>query len=226
MRQTLLLALLSGALVLAGCATSSKSNNQPSQKEAVPGFIDDYSLLKTVATDSDDIKLFRYVNPNFKRSDYHAVIIEPVIINQNTEESGVRPEILAQTRDALDKYLRGEASKRFNVTNTPGPGVARLKVVITGAELEGDGFKPRYLIPISAVLHLATMASGYDNKRAVLEIASKITDSQSNQLLGASVATINGEKFRNEVNTPEEFQALAKSYVDKTTKAAAGLAGN
>jgi hypothetical protein len=113
-------------------------------------------------------------------------------------------------------------SKGFNVVTVAGPGVAHLSVAIAGAELQGEGFKVRNLIPVSAVIKLMTMATGYDNKTAAIEIAAKITDSQSNSLLGASVATISSEKFRNKARTHEEFDQLAQKWVALTVKNAAG----
>jgi hypothetical protein len=83
--------LSSLAVFVVGCASSNLSHpgKQP------PGFLPDYSLLKPVPVESDNhVKLYRYTAPDLNVKNYHAVIVDPVIIyndpkNQQVESGGI-----------------------------------------------------------------------------------------------------------------------------------------
>lgn len=209
MQKNLISSLL--ALGLAATIIGCTTVQTPNQKQ--PGFLTDYHILKAVESTPDGTQIYSYTNPNAKRSDYHAVIIEPVIIYQTATESGISEAQIKNAQKRLTHSLKQIAAKQLPIVTKPGRGVARLQVAITGAELEGDGFSPRYLIPISGLIKLGTMATGLDNKKPVLAVETKTTDSRSGKLLRATVTTISGEKFRMDVHTPEEFEELAKQWI-------------
>lgn len=196
------------SVTLAGCASPDPDFSQKS-----PGFLTDYTTLKQIKNTPDGQHIYVYTAPNVKRSDYHAVIVDPVLIYQTATESGVTEEQISRARVHIADSIKDVVKTKFPLTNTPGAGVARIQVAITGAVLEGDGFKPRYLIPVAAVIKLTTMVSGLDNKTPVLMVETKTTDSLNGKLLRSSVTIIRGEKFRQEVHTPQEFQAAAKIWV-------------
>jgi hypothetical protein len=215
--------VLSLLLICSGITLISCANNKitdPTQK--APGFLSDYSILQKMPSNEDGITRYGYINPNFKRKDYHAVMLDPVILYQTVKkESGITPETLYQTKEVLDTTLREAVMRKFNVTSQPDVGVARLSVAITGAEVEGDGFKLRNLIPVSAVIRLATIATGYDNKKAVLVVEAKLVDSKTGALLGEGVNIISGDKFRSEVDTPSQFKTVAQSWIKNAVRIAA-----
>lgn len=207
--------LISSLLALALTATiiSCTSVQTPDQKQA--GFLADYHVLKAVESTPEGTQIYSYTNPTVKRSDYHAVIVEPVIIYQTATESGVTEAQIKNAQKRLTHSLKVIAGKQLPIVTKAGHGVARIQVAITGAELEGDGFSPLNLIPISGLIKLGTMATGLDNKKAILAVETKTTDSRSGKLLRATVTTISGEKFRMEVHTPEEFEELAKQWIQE-----------
>ncbi|MDQ5920777.1 MAG: hypothetical protein QG673_833 [Pseudomonadota bacterium] len=216
MRKTSLLkysAIFLLAVGIIGCS----STQEPLQKS--PGFLPDYTLLKPVKSDDKQVQGYFYKNPNVERSDYHAVMVAPVILYQTTVdgESGVKitESQIETARLRIESGIKQTVSQKMPITNKPGKGVAKISVAITGAVLEGDGFKPRYLIPISAIIQLTSVAVGLNNKKPVLVIETKVTDSQTNKLLSASMTTISGDKFRTEASTPSEFEKLANAWVAK-----------
>lgn len=221
MKKFLNLGLVAAGVISAGCSsTSVKTVPQSTSPEFFSG---NSKLLKEVPGDSDDMQIYRYVSSELNKNNYHAVIIDPVIIYQNQGESVVSNEVINQTKAILTTHLQKSIAQKFRVTETPGSGVARLSVAIAGADIQGDGFKFRYLIPVSAVINLTAYAAGYEPKHAALEIASKITDSRSERLLGASVTTIRGEVFRDKSDLAVEFETLAIEWVDNSVKYAAGI---
>lgn len=126
----------------------------------------------------------------------------------------------------IDSELKARAERRFNVINQPGPGVARVTIAITGAQVEGDGFKPWNVVPISAVLFAAQKATGLDSKTPSLVVEAKMRDSVSGKVLGEGVYVMSGETFRMESSTSEAFQKLAIERVTTAVRVAAGMAGN
>lgn len=234
------LGLLGLCVAMVGCAFTSPSRKAPSQNAS--GFLPDYKLL-SAPVESGNITVYRYVNPNINRSDYHAVIIDPIhlyqptgskTMSQSVDESSidsyrtskVTKEQLKETESVLDTYIREMVSQKFNVVTTPGKGVAKLSVAITGAEIDKDGLRVINLMPISAAIKVASAATGIDNKRAVLIIEAKVVDSKSGELLGEAYNIVSGEKFRNEIKTSEQFQELAKNWVDMSIKFAASNRAN
>jgi len=201
------------ALILSvvACAT----NVNPTQK--APGFLPNYSLLKPVPS-PEGTQIYTYKAPDAKRSDYHATIIQPVSLYQTAVESGVTAEQIEKARKNIDAGITKIVSKKIAITNKPGAGVARVYTSITGAILEPDSLKPWNIIPISAAIKLASMATDLDNKKPVLVVEIKIVDSRSGKLLREIVTVIHGENFRMSVHTADEFEKLAVQWVDQALK--------
>jgi len=203
--------LLSVAMLFSVNATADSKLSE--QEKPQSGFLPDYSLLKSVKG-PEGTKLYRYTKFDFDPLNYNAVIIEPVVINQAAADEKITPQIIDQTRIALDASIRDRVGQsKLKMTHEAAPGVLRVSVAISGAELETEGFKPRNILPISAVIKAASYATGKEQKTPVLLVESKITDSQTGDLLRAGMITISGEAFRNEASTGEEFQALAQRIV-------------
>lgn len=186
------------------------------------GFIPDYSLLQKVDGPKGS-QIYRYRKTGVAPESFTSVMLDPVALNQATPEGQLTNDVLNQTRNALDQYIRDSiAARGLKIVSEPGPGVLRVSVAISGAELETEGFKPRNLLPISAVMKLASKATGMESKTPTLLVESKLVDAQTQELLGAGMITIAGESFRSEAGTAEGFQALTKRVVQVATQLAAG----
>ena len=219
-------ALTVSALLLSACGGGGLTDAQKS------GFLtsSEYNRLQNVGSPAPGVNVYRYVSPDFKRNDWKGVMIDPIVLFQTALKSegkkGLTDETIYQTRMIIDKELRAKASARFNVVDKPGPGVARLSVAITGAQVEGEGFKPWNVVPISAVLFAAQKATGLDSKTPMLVVEAKMRDSVTGKVLGEGVYTMAGETFRTESSTPEAFQKLAIDWVSTAVRVASGLAAN
>lgn len=214
------------ALALIACGGGGLSDSQKS------GFLTstEYNRLQKIESPAPGVEVYRYISPNFNRSDWKGVMIDPVVLFQtalkNEGKKGLTEETIYQTRVLIDNELKAKVANRFNVVDKAGPGIARLSVAITGAEIEGDGFKPWNVVPISAVLFAAQKATGLDSKTPSLVVEAKMRDSVSGKILGEGVYVMSGETFRMESSSPEAFQKLAISWVTTAVRVAAGLAGN
>lgn len=187
----------------------------------------EYNRLEEIQSPAPGVKLYRYISPGFDRSQINGVMIDPIILYQtalkNEGEKGLTDETIYKTRMLIDQELRDKASKRFNVVDKPGKGIGRLSIAITGAQVEGDSFKPWNVIPVSAVLFAAQKATGLDSKTPSLIVEAKMRDSESGKVWGQSVYVMSGETFRMEASTPAEFQKLAISWVTTAVRVAAGM---
>lgn len=219
------LSIGASALALVGCASSGLT---PAQKS---GFLTsaEYNRLQEIDSPAPGVKLYRYVSPDFDRSQVKGVMIDPVILYQtalkNQGEKGLTDETIYKTRMIIDKELRERASKRFNVVDKPAPGIGRLSIALTGAVVEGDSFKPWNAVPISAVLFAAQKASGLDSKTPSLVVEAKMRDSVTGKVWGEGVYVMSGETFRMESSSPEAFQKMAIDWVTTAVRVAAGMSG-
>jgi hypothetical protein len=101
----------------------------------------------------------------------------------------------------------------WGANTQPGPGVARVSVGITGAESSNDYLKPWNFTPIGLATNAAAFVGGVNKKTPALVIESKITDSQSNKLLGEGLVTVQGESFRTASGSVDSFIEMAKKAV-------------
>ena len=209
----------------AGCAGGGLTQSQKS------GFLtsSEYNRLQEVDIDQPGVKLYRYVSPDFDRSQVKGVMIDPVILYQTAlkqqGQKGLSEETIYQTRMIIDKELKERASKRFHVVDQPGQGIGRLSVALTGAVVEGDSFKPWNVVPISAVLFAAQKAAGVDSKTPSFVVEAKMRDSVTGKVWGEGVYVMSGETFRMESSSPEAFQKLAIDWVTTAVRVSAGMAG-
>lgn len=215
MKMQKMLLVGSLALGLIGCATNSSP-----EMENTSGFLSDYALLKPVPSPKNT-QIYSYTAPGVNRADYHAVIVAPVILYQTATAHGVTNQQIASAQAKLNTGIQSIVSQYTTVTQTPGPGVAQLNVAITGATVDAEGFKPWNIIPISAAIKLATMATDTDSKTPALVVELKFTDSVTGKLLREDVTMINGESFRDRAHTAEEFQDLANAWVKQALQYAA-----
>lgn len=210
---------------LVGCAGGGLTQSQKS------GFLtsSEYNRLQEVEIDQPGVKLYRYVSPDFDRSQVKGVMIDPVILYQTAlkqqGQKGLSEETIYQTRMIIDKELKERALKRFHVVDQPGPGIGRLSVALTGAVVEGDSFKPWNVVPISAVLYAAQKAAGVDSKTPSFVVEAKMRESVTGKVWGEGVYVMSGETFRMESSSPEAFQKLAIDWVTTAVRVSAGMAG-
>lgn len=210
-KKMLVLVSLVGFL---GLGLMSCSTTPTPKLEQTSGFLPDYNQLKPIPSPKNS-QIYTYTVPGVKRSDYNAIIVNPVMLYQTATKHGVTQDQIDTARVNLNTGIRNIISQYIPITTTAGPGVARLQVAITGATTDGTGFSPLNLIPISAAIKLATMATDTDSKVPGLVVELKFTDSVSGKLLREDVTMINGETFRNRSNTAAEFETLAQTWIQQ-----------
>ena len=209
------------AVFLVACA-GVQSKPDPNE------FIDasEYDRLKLVST-QPGIKIYRYLSPDFKRTDFRAVMVDPIVLYQSAEKDlgkkGITEETIYKVRNGMDISMRQMVRKQFGISYKPGQRVARLSTAVTGVVVEGDVFRPRRLVPISTVLKAAGQGATIGGSKPQLMVEAKLLDSVSGKLLGEGVYLVSSEQFRLEVDSPEKFQVLASQWVKTAISVATGL---
>lgn len=181
------------------------------------GFFSDYSLLKPINS-PEGTKAYRYTNTKFDPSNYQFVIIDSVTFSQSGVDDKITADTMEKTRATLEDGIRKKIGQVITLTDKAGPTTLKVNVSISAADIAGEGFKPRNILPVSAVLKLATKAAGKDKKTAMLLIESKVTDSVSGELLKATMLTVSSDSFRDKAEADQELSDLAKKVVELAMK--------
>lgn len=207
----LVVAPLMGALV--ACSSGPKIMSTTAMPES--GFLPSYRALQPVASAPDGTRIWRYRKAGVNPNTYTAVILDPIYLNQSQFTNEITPQVLAQAKRALEASMREtvESRRSMRIVTQPGPGVARISVGITGAEVSADGLKPWSFTPIGLAANAAAYASGVNAKTPALVIESKITDSQTKDFIGGGVITIEGETFRTGSGSVASFEDMARRAV-------------
>jgi len=218
-KMNVLLGILATAMALAGCSNAPKLATETMPRS---GFLPDYNLLVSMATSEKDVRIWRYRVSDVNPSSYTAVILDPIYLNQNVTKE-VSLEVINKAKAALQSSIVESVNARGNIkiVTQPGPGVARLSVGITGAENSADSMQPWNFTPIGLALSAAAYAGGVNSKTPALLVESKITDSQSKQLLGEGLLTVQGESFRTSSGSADSFVEMAKKAVRTAMEVAA-----
>jgi len=215
LKPTLVLSsLLIGALL--GSSAHAASDLLKTDKPD-SGFFADVSLLQAINS-PEGSKAFRYTSSKFDPSNYQAVMIDSVLINQSGVSDKITADTMEKTRATLEDGIKQKIGKVITLSDKAGPGTLKVNVSISGADVAGEGFKPRNILPVSAVLKLASKAAGKDKKTAMLLIESKVSDSVTGELLKATMLTISSDSFRDQADADQELTDLAKKVVELAMK--------
>jgi hypothetical protein len=203
-------------ITIFACSNAPKMMTQPMPQS---GFLPNYSLLQTVPNTPDGTRVWRYRNEAVNPSAYRAVLLDPIFLNQ-TPTQNITAESLIQAKITLqDSMVQAVMSKgNMQIVTKPGPGVVRISVGITGAEASANSLQPWNFTPIGLAANAAAYAAGINAKTPALVIENKITDSQSNQLLGEGLIIVEGESFRTASASVDSFVEMAKKAVAASLK--------
>ena len=208
---TILIASSLATVLLVACSNAPKLATQAMPRS---GFLPNYDVLVPTSTSVPDTRAWRYRKAGVNPGAYTAVMMDPIYLNQNATKE-VSLESINSAKNALQESMIEAVNARGNIriVTTPGPGVARISVGITGAESSADYLKPWNFTPIGLAMNAAAFAGGVNAKTPALLIESKITDSQSKELLGEGLITVQGDSFRTAGGSVDAFVAMAKKAV-------------
>lgn len=203
--------VLALALVL---STTWSASVSAQQKDS--GFLKDYSQLK-IERDSLGVERRIWVSPKFTQANYQKVLLEPISFYPAPEPSGkVSKGALSDIRNYMDSAMRKALAGVVPLSDAPGPGVARIRVAITAAGVEGVKLKAYQLVPVALAATAAKEASGNSNRDVDLFVESEVTDSVTGEPLALVVRAAQGVQIKsNEQLTLQK----AKPHIDKWAEA-------
>lgn len=187
--------VVAAVVVLAGCASS-----QPKES----GFLgNEYSKMQETDAPGGGRRL-SYVNPKFTPANYNAVLLEPVTYYPEPQPTeNVSMDTLNQIRTYVDTSLRQKMGQQVRLVESPGPGVARIRIALTAVGSESQPLAVYQYIPIALVVTGAKAAiEGGRPQDARVAIETSVTDSVTNETLYAAVRGGTGK----EVTSPSEAE--------------------
>lgn len=203
-----------GAVVL-GLTACGGGPKVMTERMPESGFLPNYNVLQVVGNTPKDIRAWRYIKPGVQSSSYTAVMIDPIYLNQTEYTKEITPEVIAQTKKILEEAMRQAVQRRSDIklVDKPGPGVARVAVGITGAELSADGLKPWNFTPIGLAANAAAFATGNNSKTPALVVENRVIDSQTKEFIAGGMVAVQGEPFRLGSSSVGAFQDMTRRIV-------------
>jgi len=203
------------AITIASLAACSSGPKLMTEKIPESGFLPNYKVMQPVDNTPKDIRAWRYLKPGLFVSSYTAVMIEPVYLNHREYTKEITPEVIAQTKKILEEAIRQAVSRRgdIKIVNQPGPGVLRVAVAITGAEISADGLRPWNFTPIGLAANANTYAASVNSRTPALVMENRITDSQSREFIAGDMVAVQGGPFRLGSSSVGAFQDMTKRIV-------------
>lgn len=166
-------------IMATGCVTSEQKYS---------GFLKDYSQLQPDPMDKKGAMYWQASGVSFRS--YGKFMVDPVSLHFAPELSGETTKVDPYVANALTAHLHksivAELSKRYEIVEKGGPGVARIRPAITSIDVQRKGMKVYNFVPVGLVITGVGEATGARDSVAVLGMEGEITDS----LTGKSIASV------------------------------------
>lgn len=170
------------ALLLAACAG----------KPTAPDVINVNGLIPIPDTKLPDARAYRA--PDFDRSRYHAMLIDPANVYQGSDADfgNVSPADCDRVAAMLTSEFKRVLGERFQLVDQPAPGVVRIHLTLIGINQSKPVLSTALrLTPVGLVM---TAAQGVTDRPAhfvgSINIAAVAYDSESGKVLAAAQALI------------------------------------
>jgi hypothetical protein len=187
-----ILAMMIGLCLFAGAGWAAEIEMPKS------GFLQDYSLLAS----DDPMKAVNWVYINEKRdiSKYNKIMLDDVVffISKDAEYRGFEAKELADLGKAFHMAIIMNLRGAYEFTDTPGPGVMRIRVAVTNLKPNNSvAGTVTTVIPVGLALSAAKKAAtGSHIGMGEVAIEGEIIDAQTNEILGAVIDSKAGKKYK------------------------------
>jgi hypothetical protein len=187
-----ILALMIGCFMVTGSgwATEKEMPNV--------GFLQDYSLLKP--DDPEKMVQWVYTMKDVDVSKYHKIMLDDVVffISDDAKYKGFEATELAELGGAFHRAMIMNLAGVYEFTDTPGPGVLRIRLAVTNLVPSGSvSGTVTTIVPVGlAISSVKKAATGSHIGMGSVSIEGEILDSQTNKVLGAVIDTKMGKKYK------------------------------
>ena len=178
-----------------GCATEQSRPQSATDKNS--GFLRDYTRLQE-ARDTQGMTVREWVSPKFAPKNYDAILLDPLVFYPEPRPTEkVSAEALQQMLSYSNNLLKRSLNARFKMVDHVGPGVARLRIAITGVTAENQGLLAYQYLPVALLSVTMAKADLPDAPQAAfVVIESEVTDSLTGQLLSEQVRVGSGRQLK------------------------------
>jgi len=169
-------------------------------KEEMPksGFLQDYSLL----TPDDPLKAVRWVYINEKKdySTYNKIMLDDVVffISKDADYKGFEAQELVDLAEAFKQAVIMNLTGAYEFTDTPGPGVMRIRMAITNLTPSNSVTGTvSTIVPVGlAVSTVKKAVTGSHIGMGKVAIEGEMIDAQTHEILGATIDSKTGKKYK------------------------------
>ena len=178
-----------------GCATEQSRPQFVTEMNS--GFLRDYTKLQE-ARDPQGLTVREWVSPQFSPDRYNAILLDPLVFYPEPRPTEkVSAEVLQQILSYSKNILKQSLSTQFKVVDRVGPGVARLRIGITGVAAESQGLVAYQYLPTALVATTRAKTTLPDTPQAAfVVIESEITDSVTGELLAEQARVGSGQRLK------------------------------
>lgn len=199
------------ALVLLCALGSAAALAQDAPKYS--GWLKDYSGLESFQ-DSMGNTVQRKVNPKLMPQNYKAVMIDKVELYPAPQPTdAVSEKTLRDVAAYADTQLREVLGAQVKLVDQPGPGVARLRVAITGASVGKADLAAYQYIPIAFLLTQASRAASGSPHQVKIFTEAEMTDSVSGERLLAAVREGKGDSYEGDKVNVDSLKPLLGKWM-------------
>jgi hypothetical protein len=192
-RRVAIVALVSLALVAAGCGILRPTRGRHFEDAEHSGFLGNYSgLAEREGYDAQEV----YINPKAGWPRYSAIHLESVSLWVHDESKKPDPKDQKMLTDMLYKALHDKLGEKFKLVNEPGPGVIQVRAALTQAK--GARVVLNTVTTVIPQARLASTVLGLGTDTAALvgaaSLEAEATDAISGERLAAVVDSRAGTK--------------------------------
>ncbi len=162
------------------------------------GFLQDYTLLKP--DDSMKAVNWLYVNEKVDYSTYNKIMLDDLVffVSKDADYKGFEANELADLGKAFQQAIVMNLSGVYEFTDTPGPGVMRIRIAVTNLVPSNSVTGTvTTIVPVGLALSVVKKAvTGSHIGMGQVAIEGEIVDSQTNEILGAVLDSKTGKKYK------------------------------
>ena len=194
MRRVMLaiLAMMIGCFLITGAGWAAE------EEMSKAGFLQDYSLL----TRADPMKAVNwvYINEKADVSTYNKILLDDVVffLSEDADYKGFEANELADLGEAFQQAVVLNLSGAYEFTDTPGPGVLRIRLAITNLVPSNSVTGTvTTIVPVGLVISsVKKAATGSHIGMGKVAMEGEIIDAHTNEILGAVIDSKTGKKYK------------------------------
>jgi hypothetical protein len=162
------------------------------------GFLQDYTLL--TSNDPQKIVDWVYINEKVDYTTYNKIMLDDVVFfaSEDADYKGFEAQELVDLSKAFHAAFIMNLRGSMEFTDTPGPGVMRIRMAITNL-VPSNSFTGTVttIVPVGLVVSsVKKAATGSHIGMGGVTFEGELIDSQSGKILGAVVDSKTGKKYK------------------------------